>query len=392
MKFTTNLTEFVKCLHRVFPAIPIKQAPFELLEFFNLELKDNELTIIASDVDVTIKTTTIVEGREDGSVLVKAKRFLDFLKGLDPSKELIIENSEDNDLVLEIISGVTKFRFDCQDTDQYIELPELLKKEAPTKDTPDTIFFEKEAINKLTEKTAFAITDDSFRTNMTGVLFQFRDTYVNAVATDSFRLARYTHFANADSFPGQLDLLIPQKTVEILKRIDSDAIFSYDTQQEKPKKLRIDYGETIIISALIKETFPNYEAIIPTSTNYTTTFDISAFLDALKKVAIVTNPTNKRCELVFSTDTLKIITKNIEYGKQEVGTTEIPCELEGAEEFSVTFNSKHIEEMIGNITSNETNNNLISMYFVSPEKAALIKPKSDTDLILEILMPIRSGY
>ena len=397
MKFTTQISDLQKCLQKTIHAINVRPA-FNLLELFSFKLAGDELTVIASDIEITILSKLTVQGEEDGGILVNAKTINDIVKGLPADKDLVFEASEE-DYSITLTSG--KYTFDLQgmDFDEFIELPELFKKDVPKENDKNAIFFKQETIKKLAEKTFFAISKDDYRVNMSGVLFQFRDTYVNSVSTDSFRLVRYTHFAEGNQkFPEELNMLVPEKAVDVFRKIDADAILSFELpkdEKEKIKMLRIDFGNVIMVTRLIKETFPQYEKIIPVSTNYNAVFDISAFLDAIKTLNAVVNATTKQCKLEFSKDTLKVIADDSDKGRK--GVSEIQCEFEGAGEFEgadnfeIMFNIGYLNEMISNIGSNETTNNLVGMYFITSDKAALIKPKSDTDQILEILMPARMG-
>ena len=391
MKFRTQVTDLQKCLQKVFPAISQRPA-FDLLELFSFKLAGDELTIVASDIELTIQSKLIVQGEEDGGILVPAKTLIDIVKGLSADNELIFESSEE-DYAIHLTSGKYTFELHGVDIDEYIELPELIKKEPPKETDANVILFKQEVIKKLADKTFFAISKDDYRVNMSGVLLQFRESYVNSASTDSFRLVRYTHFAEGgQKFPEDLNILIPEKAIDVFRKIDADVILSLNIpkdDKEKPKSLRVDYGNVVLVTRLIKETFPNYEKIIPVTTNCNATFDVSAFIDAIKTLNSVVNIATKQCKLEFTKDTLKIIVEDSDKGRK--GNSEIQCELEGADDFTIAFNITYLNEMIANIGPNETTNNLVGMYFISNDKAALIKPKSDLDQILEILMPARLG-
>jgi len=233
---------------------------------------------------------------------------------------------------------------------------------------------------------------------MCGMLIQFRDTYLNSVSTDSVRLVRYTHFGEGEQkFPENLDLLIPEKAVEVFRKIDADVNMCYEfskskkeeSAKEKPNMLRIDYDNTTLSTKLIKETFPAYEKIIPVSDSCNATFDISAFIEASKTVRPVVNKETKLCKLEFTKDMLQLVADDSD--KNRKGISEVQCELDGAEDFSIAFDIDFLTEMVGNISSNETTNNLVGIHFLDANKAALIKPKSDVNQILQILMPKRIG-
>ena len=391
MKFTSQVKDLQDCLQKVIPAVNSRPA-FDLLELFSLELIGNDLIVIASDLELTIKARLIVQGEEDGSVLVNATTINNILKGLPTGSDIAFEvSTDDYNVVLK--SGKTTFEIQGVESDEYIELPDIIKKDTPKEGDSNTVLLKQGIIKKLADKTYFAICKQEYRANMCGMLIQFRETYLNSVSTDSFRLVRYTHFAEGEQkLPENLDLLVPEKAVEVFRKIDADAILSYEFSKDKKEKanmLRLDYGNVTLSTKLIKETFPNYEKIIPASDNCNATFDISAFIDAIKTIRPVVNQATKQCKLQFTKNTLQLVVDDTD--KNRKGIAEIQCELEGEDEFLIVFNIDYLSEMISNISSNETTNNLIGMHFLEATKAALIKPKSDSDQILEILMPTRMG-
>ena len=389
MKFTTQLSNFQKLLQKVLPAVPARAA-FEALEYISLSLVGDELTAIASDTEITIKSKTTVAGANNGELLVPAKKINEIVKVLDATKDMHLECNDD--FVIKITSGKGKFQINGMNPEEYIELPELFDVELPSiKDKTDknhaTAFFKKEIIQKLATQTYFAVSQDEYRLNMSGVLFQFRQTYVNAVATDSFRLVRSTTFATETEFPNDINILVPARAVEICRKVDEDLTMLLDMEQEKHSSLRMDFGDTTIVTRLINENFPKYEAIIPVSNNCQATFDISEILGAIKRVAPIANERYKKCKLDFSAEKLKVICENEDTNEEAI--EEVSAELLDADEFSITFNIKYLEEVMQNVSPDDTMNNLVSMFFISSDKAALIKPKSEQESLVMILMPIR---
>jgi DNA polymerase-3 subunit beta len=391
MKFSTQLSDLQKLLQKVMPAISTRAA-FEALEHILLSLENNELTAIASDTEITIKSKITVDGNQDGQILIPAKKINDIIKNLDSTKEVHFESNSD-DFIIKIISGKEKFQINGMDAGDYLELPELLNTEVPTvaEKNDSVAFFKKEIIQKLANQTCFAVSTDEYRLNMSGVLFQFRQSYVNVVATDSFRLVRSTSFAGENEYPTEIDIIVPVKAIEICKKVDDDLLMSFTTKSdnEKSTHLRMDFGVTVVVTRLINENFPKSESIIPATSNCQAIFDVSELLNGLKRVAPVSNEKNKKCRLEFSTDKLKLIAENED--SAEEATSEIAAELIDAETFLIAFNIKYLEEMVQNITPNDTTNNLVMMHFISSEKAALIKPKSEQESLVMILMPIRTA-
>ena len=99
MKFEFNKNELLDTLqtaHRVIPSKPTLQ----VLHNFLLELKGNELKIIATDMDMTLICHAQVQGHQDGSIVINAYKFLEVIQEL-PDLPVICS---ENDLVFSIQS------------------------------------------------------------------------------------------------------------------------------------------------------------------------------------------------------------------------------------------------------------------------------------------------
>ena len=363
MKFTADLQIFQKQLTTVLPAVRnSSDVNYELTDYVLLELSGNDLVITTTDYQLWIKTSMEVLGEEDGTIYVPAKRLHDFVKVLNNSKPCVFETLPDKDDSIRITSGRTKLVIASQTNDSEWSSPPLLQPdfESNKKIVSNSITFSSDVINKLASKTVFAtIKGETGRENMQGVLFQFRETFVNAVATDTKQLVRYTHYSDDIKFPENLDLLIPERVIQIFKNIDSETKISYELNNDnEPISIRFDFGNTTMISRLISMKFPNYEVIIPKTSTYTATFDITSFITGLKMVTPVVNPKDGKCSLLFRGTDLTITTSVP--NSNEYGEAVVDCEFEGAEEFLIKFNIQQAIDMVSNIDSSDTTNNLVS--------------------------------
>ena len=56
MEFKVNSKELEKLLTKIIPAVPTR-TPMPILENFLFEIKDNQLTIIATDLEISMKSS-----------------------------------------------------------------------------------------------------------------------------------------------------------------------------------------------------------------------------------------------------------------------------------------------------------------------------------------------
>jgi len=79
MKFNISVEQFVNSLTKLNHVIP-SHSTLPILDNVMLELKGNELNMLASDLEIFIRTTVKVEGSEDGEVAIPAKKLLELAK------------------------------------------------------------------------------------------------------------------------------------------------------------------------------------------------------------------------------------------------------------------------------------------------------------------------
>ena len=267
MNFTVNLNEFQEAVNKTLPAIPPKST-LPVLEHLKFELNDNLLEIISTDQEITIKTQLNVENSTPGKILVPGRKLNDILKALGKTEKITFNSNTEN-FEIDLITDFGAYKMKGLNNDEYIELPELFESNVDISDSSvvDNALLPKDDVIRLADKTAFAVSSDDFRPAMTGVLFQFRGQFINAVSTDSYRLVKSTYNSEEINLPNELDIIIPSRTMDILKKADDEVHFSFIKNNDKVTHIKFKVGSTIYISRIIDEKFPPYESVIPQSNN-----------------------------------------------------------------------------------------------------------------------------
>lgn len=393
MIFSVTLNDLQRHIQKALPVIPSK-ATIPALEHLHFALTGNDLEIIGSDQDITLVTRMQVQGTEDGKILVPGKKISDILKSLGNIQSIeFIANPDTYEITVKVPRG--KYTLKGLNPEEYLQLPVLFESKKPeihgnSNGNIDaglpTAKLTKDELTKLAEKTHFSVSTDDYRPAMTGVLFQFREKYVNAVSTDSFRLVRTTINSDTVSFPQDFDIIIPAKSIEILRKADDDTIMSVVENQGKITHARFDIGQTIFITRLIVEKFPPYESVIPLQNDNVAVLDKSELLSKIRSASLLTNSASKQVKLIFSDNNLTIYGFDEESGSNS--TLEMECDYTGPQT-EIGFNYKYIEDALNNVSDEDTDDNLVQITFSEPNRPALVKPKSEKDELLMLIMPVR---
>lgn len=396
MKFVVSLDELNSKLQKTLPAVPQKST-LPILEHLNFKLENNRLMIIGTNQDITIMTSIDVESEDTGSVLIPAKRFEAFVKSLGNKGDLEVEvNHENFELNLKTNRG--SFKMKGLNPEDYLDLPELFDSKRPGESYVNTdgtidvsipgIKIKKDDLIRLSEKTVFAVSNDEFRPAMTGVLFRFIDEFLISVSTDGYRLVKSVARLDENPYTDEgLDIIIPSKTVDLLKKVDSDVVFSTIDGDTVVSKIRFDIGDdTVLISKVIKEKFPPFESVLPENNEFKAEIDITELSSAIKRVALFSNNVSKQVRVNLYNNNISIKAADEETGNS--GVESFTCDYEG-EETEIGFNFKYIEEALMNIDSKDTQDNIVVMTFSEPARPVLLFPKSDEMDLVMLIMPVR---
>lgn len=393
MEFTVMLSDLQKVLQKVLPAIPPKST-VPVLEHIYLKLNADKLQLIATDQNIILMSKLNVESTDSGEILVPARTLNDIVKALGNTGSIRFVADFDNyEITLHSSKGIYEMK--GLDADEYIDMPQLFDYSMPeltdneglASSTNNSATLTKEQVLYLCDKTLYSVSTDEYRVSMTGVLFQFRETFVNAVSTDSFRLSKAVVHSDTPSFPQNFEVLLPARSVEILKKVDADVFMTTIENFGKVSHIRFDIGDTTFITRIINEKFPPYENVIPTANEKNLTVDIDEFLSSLRRVSLFANEKSKQVKLLIDENQLKFYAEDDDTGKS--GEEIISCEF-NAEHYEIIFNFKYLLEAVEHITARDTTENLLHISFAEPSRPVLIVPNNDKNELLLLVMPIRN--
>ena len=142
-----------------------------VLEGIYIQATKEGLTLIGSDMDVSIKTKVEAEVLKEGSIVIDSKIFSEIIRKL-PNSDVKIEISE-NDLV-QISCEKSVFNVVFMNAADYPSLPSI--NEELSVEVPQNL------LKNMIKGTSFAIAQDEARPILQGILFEVKDKELNLVA------------------------------------------------------------------------------------------------------------------------------------------------------------------------------------------------------------------
>ena len=372
MKFTASSNELLKALTAVAGAIPTgSKTTMPLLECALFENTKDGLRLTATDLEVTIVQSMPVRfetnGRAgDARVAVPAKRLMDTLRAL-PELPVEFGADEEFNVVLKTDRGVYKMAgFDGAD---YPSIP-TMKDGTEIKTTG-------ELIRRAIQKTGFAVSRDNLRPAMLGIFFQIHGNRGRAVATDGHRLVKLT--LNALASKENLEFIVPEKAMSLAGKIAGDGPC---TMKVDDSYVSFDFGGSRVIARQIAETYPNYEAVIPSENDRKLTVDRAALLSAVKRVGLYSSGITHQLRMNLKPESVEVSAEDIERASE--AHEQVLAEYEG-EPMEIGFNVNYLTEVLVNVDTDE-----VVFEFSSPNRAGVVTPgeQADGEQILMLIMPV----
>lgn len=365
MKFSASSSDLVKALSIVSGAVPNK-ATLPILETILFESKDGKLQLTATDLEISIIEAMDANIEKDGAVAIPARRLIDTLRQLP---DIPVGFDVDDEFNINFQTDKGSYKLVGEDPNEFPDVPNL--------DNGNTIDTSKDAMLNAINKTKFAVSTDDLRPAMMGVYFEIGTDESTFVATDGHRLVRYN--SNNLTADGEMEFIVPDKALNLVqKALYSDECVMTVTEDHA----RFKSGNTLVITRLINEQYPNYDSVIPRDNDKELEVSKEQILATVKRVAIFSSSTTRQIRLQIGNDKITITAQDIDMSSEAEET--IACDYNG-EEFEIGFNATYLSDVLNNIDGDE-----VHFDFSTPNRAGIVTPQEEEEgeQILMLVMPV----
>ena len=369
MKFTANNADFQRTLNKVGGVIPVRST-LPILENILFELLNNTLTLTATDMEISLTVSIQVKGSEDGSIAIPAKRLMDTIKALPEtaSPKFTIDTTTNK---IKITTDNGEYALTGESAKEFPAVPQF-------KSTGE-IIIDNSSLKRIIHRTAFAVSTDELRPAMMGVLLQVKGNDMCAVSTDGHRLVKYIHKA---SKTGSLkrDIIIPAKALQIVNRSiegGDNTISINDTH------IRFTFDNTVLVSRLIDENYPNYESVIPADNTKELIVNRNSLVESIRRVALYASATTHQVRFDIKSGSLTVTAQDIDFGGE--AKENITCEYKD-DALEIGFNSTYVVDVLTHLDAEK-----VLFKFSSPTRAGVVSPvdpKAGEEVIM-LVMPVR---
>jgi len=370
MQFVVKRDVLLKSLNFV-QGVVEKKNTLPILSNVLLQLKDNKLSIIATDLDIIFyDEITDVKIVNEGSTTTSAAILYDILRKISSDSELSFDLKSKNKLSLK--SENSDFNLLCLPTDNFPTFADEFEGQ--------DITLNNEKFLKLLNKTRISISNDDTRHYLNGIFLHITEAhgrnFLTGVATDSHRLSSSSlEIENTSNFTSSI---LPKKTVFQLCSLLTE-VSDQLTMQVSENKIKFSLGKMKLISKVIDGKFPDYKKVVPASNDKSLVVSSKDFINSIERVASVSLDRKEGVKLIINKNNVQLSVNSANSGE---GNEKINA-IFTHDNLNISFNSKYLIDIASEVEDKDLKMSLKDS--VSP---VLIEDISDKNSYY-VIMPMK---
>ena len=366
MNTQLSVKELLEPLQTVIGVVEKKQT-LPILSHVLIQIKNNELILTTTDMEIELKASQAIQTQEDISFTVYAKDLIDIIRKLPENTiiQFIIEETK-----IYIKTNKNSFELNSFNHQDFPALPKI--------EDSEIISIKRENLKHLIENTSFSMGNQDIRAYLNGLYFEVDQNSVVVVATDGHRLS-IGEIKQNNNLNNKKTVILPRKAVlELTKILNKSTHETVDIHLAKNYFYLIS-DNTTLISRLIDGNFPNYLQVIPTDYENSILINRNDFLSNLQQASIFVEERTKGVKLVFKDKQLNI------FSHSERGQAKTQIETQNFDkEIEIAFNIHYLISILEKLTT-ET----INMVIPGGENQSCLLSNLDDDTYQYVVMPMR---
>jgi DNA polymerase-3 subunit beta len=347
-----------------------RKTTIPILSNLLVEVKGDRLTITATDLELSIRTSCEAKIKKEGAGTIPAKKLIELVRLL-PEGEIKFKLLENH--WVEVVSDRKKYKLVGMAKENFPALPVM----------PHVLVRIPAAIlESLIGKTKFAISMEESRYTLNGGLLILKPDTLAMVATDGHRLALAETDQKLAGLNGEVKVLIPKKAMDEVEKLASTAGADAHIEFAKDEShLFFQVGHRLLISRILTGQFPNYEAVLPRDNNKSVVLDRAELSDAVRRVSQLADQRSHAVKLAVSQEGIEISASSPEYGEAKEN---IEKEYKG-DPIAIGFNSSYMLDFLAAAADGP-----VSIELKDEQSAGQMRPLADESYRYRyIIMPMR---
>jgi DNA polymerase-3 subunit beta len=365
MRFSLQREVLLKPLQQVVNVVE-RRHTLPVLANLLAVVKDGNLALTATDLEVEMVARTVVEDSRDGETTIPARKLFEIVRALPDGSRITLTQNDDK---VTLQAGRSRFTLVTLPSNEFpaIEDIELLER----------VRVPEAAMKDLIERTAFAMAQQDVRYYLNGLLIDLRENALRCVATDGHRLA-LCEAPLPTGVQARKQIILPRKGVLELQRLLEGGDREIELEVGR-NHLRLRREDLTFTSKLIDGRFPDYEAVIPIGADKEVRVDREVLRAALQRAAILSNEKYRGVKVEVSPGQLRLVAHNPE---QEEAQEDVEADTR-VDGLAVGFNVTYLLDALSALREDT-----VTIALRDANSSALLREASN-DRCRHVVMPLR---
>ncbi len=367
MEFKVNSKVLEKLLSKIIPAVP-NRTPMPILENFLTEIKGGILTVCATDLEISLKSSLNVTSSGDNlRIVIPARLLYEIVRSMD---DTLITFGIDGNSKLKLTTEKGVYNISYSPANEFPDIPTVSKSKEISINGKD--------LKKAIDQTSFAMSKEDMRPAMTGTLLEFTTEGLRFITTDGHRLVRFIYRNIKASAEEQY--ILPERAISVLAKLLGETDIKIYLGKSH---ISFIIGEVDFSTRLIAEKYPAYGSVIPLENENILKVKRHDLLATVRRMMLFSSSNSKQVKFSIAKNGITISAEDIDLGSNAL--EKIVCEYDG-DKMDIGFNTQYVSDVLTHVDDEEV---LFKLH--SPTKACIIEPgkKNDGEDLMLLLMPVR---
>jgi DNA polymerase III subunit beta len=300
-----------------------------ILQNLKIEAGNGGIRILGCDGEMWVERDVPCMVHEPGAICLQSRLLNDLVSSM-PDGDIQLRTLDGQGVLLQ--QGASEYRMLSLDASDFPEPPtfggegELSLPMGTLRDAVDSVIF--------------AVSADTHRQVLTGVMFSYDGSTLTLVATDTHRLAvRRLHHSGIGS---NVTAVVPEKALKAIKALpladDDSVVIRFGSG-----RLGVEAGGAKVVSQLLAGTYPNWSRVIPGEFTRVWNLERDQLEEKVKRTMILARDNANRVRFKGDQGQVLIAARSEEKGEAK---EEIPMVAENGG-VEIAFNGKYVLDAVG---------------------------------------------
>jgi DNA polymerase III subunit beta len=340
------------------------RSPNNILQNLKLEATPNGLRALGCDGEMWVERHVACMVNEPGSVCVQSRLVADLVGSL-PDGDLHMHTVNGQGMMLQ--QGASEYRMLTLDPADFPEPPDY--------GGEGELTLPMGVLRNAVDSVIFAVSTDTHRPILTGVLFTYDGSTLTLVATDTHRLA--VRKIEQPGIGSNITAVVPERALKAIKALplsDTDSV----TISFGGGRVGVTAGEAKVVSQLLAGTYPNWERVIPSEFTRVWSCEVDQLAEKVHRIMILARDNANRVRFKGQDDMILLSARSDDKGEAK---EEVPMVADNGE-IEIAFNGKFIEQALAAIEGPG-----VRIEMTENSRPAVLRP-ADDDSYCCVVMPM----